>query len=75
MAMNDNGFGPFGQFSLAGFLIMGLLALIDAAEIAPWPLSPELTAIIALLAGIGAAALWFGHDPTASERARADVDR
>ncbi len=70
MAPDDNGFGPFGQFSLAGFLIMGLLAIVDAAGIAPWPLSPTVTAVIALLAGIGAAALWFGHDPTASDRAQ-----
>ncbi len=65
MAWND--FGWFGWFSLAGFIILGALWLIDATTAEVWPYSQTWTLAIAILAGIGAVALYFGNDPTARE--------
>ena len=62
--------GWFGWFSLLGFLILGLLAVGEWVAVLDWPLSTGLTAALAILAGIGAVALWIGNDPTANERAR-----
>jgi hypothetical protein len=67
-AMADHSFGPLGWFSAAGFVILSLLYVVDMYAIASWPVSLALTGALALLAAIGAVALWYGHDPTASER-------
>lgn len=66
--MARNRFGWFGWFSLAGFVIMGALYLIDIMATDLWEFSALWTLVIALLAGIGALALYFGNDPTAKER-------
>jgi hypothetical protein len=63
----DNHIGWFGWFSLLGFLILGLLAIGESMAAIDWPLSVGLTAALAVLAGIGAVALWIGNDPTAHE--------
>lgn len=63
----DNYIGWFGWFSLLGFLILGLLAIGESMAALDWPLSVGLTAALAVLAGIGAVALWIGNDPTAEE--------
>lgn len=60
-----NHIGSFGWFSVAGFLIMGLLYLLDVMGIADSILSPGLTLLVAIVAGIGALLLYFGNDPTA----------
>lgn len=65
MAQTDSGFGWLGWLSVFGFLLLGLLALLDATATVSWPLSTELTAGVAIVAGVGAALLWFGDDPTA----------
>lgn len=65
--MVEHTYGPFGKFSAAGFVILSLLYIVDVLEIAAWPVSPGLTGAIALLAGLGAALLWFGNDPTGPE--------
>jgi len=39
-----------------------------------WPLTVGLTAALAILAGIGAVALWMGNDPTAHDTT-ADAQR
>jgi len=57
--------GWLGWFSLAGFIILGALYLIDLNATGVWPVSTTWTGIIALIAGIGALALYFGNDPTA----------
>lgn len=64
-ATADDDFGWFGWISVAGFVIMGLLYLLDTLEIADSILSPTATLIVALVAGIGALLLYFGNDPTA----------
>lgn len=69
-----NRMGWLGWFSLAGFVILGALYIIDVAEISSWPVSPTWTLIIAIIAGIGAALLYFGDDPTAPD-AEAEVTR
>jgi len=65
--MARNSFGWFGWFSAAGFVILGTLYVLDMALVEVWPYSLWWTGVIALLAGIGAGALYFGHDPTAKE--------
>lgn len=67
---DDNGFGWFGWLSAAGFVILGLLYVLDATGTAEWPLSPELTGALAILAGIGALLLYYGNDPTRRGRRR-----
>ena len=66
-----NEMGWLGWFSLAGFVILGALYIIDLVAVELWPFSATWTLIIALIAGIGAALLYFGNDPTAPE---ADVE-
>lgn len=66
----ENQIGWFGWFSLLGFLILGLLAIGEWMAVLAWPLSVGLTAALAILAGIGTIALWYGNDPTARTRAR-----
>lgn len=68
--MARNGFGWFGWFSAAGFVILGALYLIDVFVAEVWPYSALWTLIVALLAGVGAVALYFGNDPTARGRRR-----
>jgi hypothetical protein len=65
MSQSPNAFGWFGWFSAAGFVILGLLYLLDAFVAEVWAFSTLWTLIIALVAGIGALALYFGEDPTA----------
>lgn len=62
--VGGNRMGTAGWVSLAGFVIMGLLYLLDVMEIADSILSPTWTLIVALVAGIGAALFYFGNDPT-----------
>ncbi len=66
----DNQIGWFGWFSVLGFLILGLLAVGESMAALEWPLTVGVTAALAVLAGVGAVALWIGNDPTATERAR-----
>jgi len=63
--MARNSMGWFGWFSAAGFVVLGALYLLDLYNDALWAYSPTWTLILALLAGIGAVVLYFGHDPTA----------
>ena len=62
--MAEHSFGWFGWVSAAGFVILGLLYLIDIFATDVWEFSAFWTLIVALLAGIGALALYFGNDPT-----------
>ncbi|MFC6942307.1 hypothetical protein ACFQE8_20400 [Salinirubellus sp. GCM10025818] len=61
---SDNDFGWFGWFSAAGFVILGLLYVVDVLAFNWWPYSTFWTGVVALVAGIGAAALYAGNDPT-----------
>lgn len=70
----DNHIGWFGWFSLLGFIVLGLLAIGESMAALDWPLSVGLTAALAVLAGIGAVALWIGNDPTAHDTG-ADAQR
>lgn len=70
MSTNENHIGWVGWFSVLGFLILGLLAVGESMAALDWPLTVGTTATLAILAGIGAIALWFGNDPTASPTAR-----
>ena len=71
--MSEHSFGWFGWFSAAGFVILGALYLIDLVATDLWELSAFWTLVVALLAGIGALALYFGNDPTARERERREA--
>lgn len=66
MATND--FGWFGWFSAVGFAILAALYLVDMVAPDMWPFSAYATLTVALIAGIGAIALYFGNDPTADTR-------
>jgi len=68
--MARNAMGWFGWFSVAGFVILGALYVLNLAGTATWPVSRSLTLVLAALAGIGALALYFGHDPTAGSNRR-----
>ena len=63
--MAEHTMGWFGWFSAAGFVILAALYIIDMLATDLWPYSPLWTGIIALIAGIGAIALYYGNDPTA----------
>ena len=63
-----NEMGWFGWISLAGFVILGALYIVDIFATGLWPFSATWTLIIAIIAGIGAALLYFGNDPTADEQ-------
>ena len=63
--VDRNEMGAAGWFSAAGFVIMGLLYVLDATEIATSFLPPIWTLVIALVAGIGAVLFYYGDDPTA----------
>lgn len=63
-----NDIGSFGWFSVAGFVIMGLLYLLDVMDIADSILPPGTTLVVAIVAGVGALLLYFGNDPTAGPR-------
>lgn len=62
--MATNSFGWFGKFSAAGFVILGALYVIDLLLFDVWAFSATWTLIVAVVAGIGAAALYYGNDPT-----------
>jgi len=62
--MSRDSFGWFGWFSAAGFVILGLLYLLDVYVADVWEFSAWWTLAIAIVAGIGALALYFGNDPT-----------
>ncbi|WP_445085581.1 hypothetical protein [Halobellus sp. GM3] len=59
--------GWFGRFSAAGFVVLAGLWAIDIFATGLWPYSSVWTGIVALIAGIGAVALYYGNDPTAEE--------
>lgn len=63
--ISENRMGWFGWFSAAGFVILGLLYVLDMFATDWWAFSAFWTGVIALIAGIGAVALYFGNDPTA----------
>ncbi|MFC7203214.1 hypothetical protein ACFQJC_06785 [Haloferax namakaokahaiae] len=65
--MSKHSFGWFGWLSAAGFVILGLLFVIDLFAVNVWAFSAFWTLIVALLAGIGALALYYGNDPTDRE--------
>lgn len=62
--MSEHSFGWFGWFSAAGFLILGLLYLLDLFVADIWEFSAWWTLVVAIIAGIGALALYFGNDST-----------
>jgi hypothetical protein len=62
-----NEMGWLGWFSLAGFVILGLLYILDIFATGLWAFSATWTLIVAIVAGIGAALLYYGNDPTAEE--------
>lgn len=68
--MAQHTFGWFGWFSAAGFVALGALYLVDLVATDLWRFSPFWTLVVALIAGVGALALYFGDDPTAGERPR-----
>jgi hypothetical protein len=68
-----NRMGWFGWFSAAGFVILGLLHLIDLFTVGLWEISAFWTLVVALIAGVGALALYFGRDPTADPRPETTV--
>ena len=61
----DDQIGSVGWFAVAGFVIMGLLYVLDVADIANSILSPLWTLIVAVVAGVGALLLYAGNDPSA----------
>jgi hypothetical protein len=66
--MAQHTFGWFGKFSAAGFVILGALYLIDLVATGLWQFSPVWTLLVAVIAGAGALALYYGDDPTAGHR-------
>jgi hypothetical protein len=71
----NNSFGWLGAFSAAGFVILGVLYLLDVLVTDLWPVSAGLTLTVAALAGIGAAALYAGNDPTNNTGTTASANR
>ena len=71
--MARDNFGWFGWFSVVGFVILSALYLLDLAFADVWPFSAWLTLLVALLAGVGAIALYAGNDPTADDNRGASV--
>ena len=64
-AMAQNTLGWFGWFSVAGFVILTALFVLDLFADTLWAFSAFWTLVVAIVAGIGAAALYAGTDPTA----------
>lgn len=64
LVMSQHSFGWFGWFSAAGFIILGLLYLLDMYFANVWEFSAWWTLIVAIVAGIGALALYYGNDST-----------
>ncbi|MDG5777366.1 hypothetical protein VB773_02960 [Haloarculaceae archaeon H-GB2-1] len=60
-------FGWFGWISALGFVVLGALWLLESMYTLAWPVSATWTLSIAVVAGLGALALYFGNDPTARE--------
>ena len=63
--MAQNSLGWFGWFSVAGFVILTALFVLDLFADTLWAFSAFWTLVVAIVAGIGAAALYAGNDPTA----------
>ena len=63
--MAQNALGWFGWFSVAGFVILTALFVLDLFADTLWAFSAFWTLVVAIVAGIGAAALYAGNDPTA----------
>ncbi|MBX0287812.1 hypothetical protein [Haloarcula salinisoli] len=63
--MARNALGWFGWFSVAGFVILTALYVLDLFADSLWAFSAFWTLVVAILAGIGALALYAGRDPTA----------
>jgi len=63
--MAQNTLGWFGWFSVAGFVILTALFVLDLFADTLWAFSAFWTLVVAIVAGIGAAALYAGNDPTA----------
>jgi len=63
--MDRNTLGWFGWFSAAGFVILTALFVLDIFADSLWAFSAFWTLVVAILAGIGAVALYAGEDPTA----------
>jgi hypothetical protein len=66
-------FGWFGWFSAVGFVILGTLYVLDVYLADVWAFSARWTLITALLAGIGAIALYYGNDQTDDTVAERDT--
>ena len=65
MALDRNTLGWFGWLSAAGFVILTALFVLDIVADQLWAFSAFWTIVVAVLAGIGAIALYVGNDPTA----------
>ena len=63
--MERNALGWFGWFSVAGFVILTALFALDLFADSLWAFSAFWTLVVAIVAGIGAVALYVGEDPTA----------
>jgi branched-subunit amino acid transport protein len=63
--MERNTFGWFGWLSAAGFAILTALFVLDIVADSLWAFSAFWTIVVAVIAGIGAVALYAGTDPTA----------
>ena len=62
--MSRQGFGRVGKRSAAGFVILDAPYVLDIVAFTLWSFSAWWTPAVALLAGIGAATLSHGSDPT-----------
>jgi len=73
--MERNAFGWFGWFSAAGFVVLTALFVLDLFADSLWAFSAFWTLVVAILAGIGAIALYVGDDPTANAYEDTTVER
>ena len=63
--MARNTLGWFGWFSVAGFVVLTALFVLDLFADTLWAFSAFWTLVVAVVAGIGAIARYAGEDPTA----------
>jgi len=61
--MAPNSLGWFGWASAAGFAILTALFVLDLFADPLWAFSAFWTLVVAIVAGIGAVALYAGTDP------------